>query len=239
MTLYRILKRGTDLVVATIALAVLAPLLVPIMIALRLTGEGEVFYRQRRHGYRNQMFDILKFATMLKDSPNLAGGIITLRDDPRVLPLGKFLRQTKINELPQLLNILRGEMTLVGPRPLMPWSFDKYPPEAQAVVYLSPPGLTGIGSLLFRDEEGLISRPGVDPEALYSEQIYPYKGQLEIWYYRNRGVMTDVKILLLTAWYLFAPESKLVWSTFPNLPLPPAGLGIHAPSARQRVSAPG
>lgn len=239
MSLYRILKRGTDLVVATIALALLAPLLVPVMIALRFTGEGEVFYRQRRLGYRNQLFDILKFATMLKDSPNLGGGIITLRDDPRVLPLGKFLRQTKINELPQLVNILRGEMTLVGPRPLLPWSFDKYPPEAQAVVYLSPPGLTGIGSLLFRDEEGLISRPGVDPQALYSEQIYPYKGQLEQWYYRNRGVVTDVKILLLTAWYLFAPESELVWSAFPSLPLPPPGLGIRAPSARQRVSAPG
>src|SRR5690606_18591410 len=98
-------------------------------------------------------FNILKFATMLKNSPHMPGGEITLRNDPRLLPLGGFLRKTKINELPQLLNVLRGEMSLVGPRPLMEVSFEMYPAEFQEVVYESMPGLTGIGSLVFRDEE--------------------------------------------------------------------------------------
>lgn len=224
--MYRFLKRITDVLVSATALIFMLPLMLPIIIILRFTGEGEVFYRQRRIGYENRLFDILKFATMLKNSPNMKGGEITLRHDPRVLPFGRFLRLTKINELPQLFNILKGDMSLVGPRPLMDVSFGMYSPEVRAIVYQSVPGLTGIGSLVFRDEERLVSRPGIDPRKFYAEQIYPYKGELELWYYRHRGGWTDLKILVLTGWYLIAPTSQALRSFFPDLPTPPPSLGI-------------
>ena len=235
--MYRFLKRTTDIVVSATAILILAPLLVPVMLILRFTGEGEVFYRQQRVGYQNKTFDILKFATMLKDSPNMKGGEITLRRDPRVLPFGGFLRMTKINELPQLFNILKGDMSLVGPRPLMDVSFRMYTPEVQNVVYRSVPGLTGIGSLVFRDEEKLASRPGIDPRKFYREQIYPYKGQLELWYYTNRGIGTDLKILGLTAWHVAFSNSMLMWTFFSNLPTPPIELGLNRPPVSSRISA--
>lgn len=235
--MYRFVKRATDIIVSAVAIIVLLPLLVPVMLILRFTGEGEVFYRQKRVGYQNKPFDILKFATMLKDSPNMKGGEITLRKDPRVLPFGGFLRMTKINELPQLFNILKGDMSLVGPRPLMEVSFRMYTPEVQAIVYQSVPGLTGIGSLVFRDEERLISRPGIDARQFYQEQIYPYKGELEVWYFRNRGLVTDAKIIGLTAWHVLFADSALIWSYFPDLPEAPPALGLKQPTRGHRVSA--
>jgi len=180
--MYRATKRFFDFVVAFIALVLLSPFLVVIMIALWATGEHEVFYRQRRIGYRNGTFGIWKFATMLKDSPNLGTGSLTVRGDPRVTPVGRFLRATKLNELPQLINVLTGEMSFVGPRPQMKVDFDIYPDEVRAEIYSVPPGVTGIGSIVFRDEELLLSRPGVDPRAFYEEKIAPYKGALELWY---------------------------------------------------------
>jgi lipopolysaccharide/colanic/teichoic acid biosynthesis glycosyltransferase len=223
---YLKVKRAIDIVVSAAAIVVLLPLLVPVMIALRLTGEGEVFYRQRRLGHGNRPFGILKFATMLKDSPNMKGGEITLSNDPRLLPFGRILRLTKINELPQLVNVLRGEMSLVGPRPLLEVSFRMYAPDVRAVVYQSMPGLTGIGSLLFRDEVGMVSRADMDPRAFYAEHIYPYKGELELWYFRNRSLRTDLLILLLTAWYVVFPESALVWRVFRELPQPASELRL-------------
>lgn len=234
--MYLPIKRTTDLLLASIAALALSPILLGIMLVLRLTGEHEVFYRQRRLGYRNQPFDILKFATMLKDSPNMKGGEITLRNDPRVLPFGRFLRMTKLNELPQLFNILRGEMAIVGPRPLMEISFQMYTPEVQQVVYQSVPGLTGIASLIFRDEEKLVSNSGVEPRKFYQETIYPYKGQVELWYRRNRGLVTDIKIVVLTAWQLFVPHSMLVWDWFPDLPQPPEELGFGNPPPATNIS---
>ena len=148
--MYPSLKRLFDLLFAGLAIIILSPLLIPVVIGLRLTGEGYVFYLQERVGYRNRLFNIYKFATMLKDSPNMAGGIITTKRDPRITPMGGFLRKTKINELPQLLNVLRGEMSFVGPRPVMQLSFDQYPPDVQEVIYQVTPGITGIGSLIFR-----------------------------------------------------------------------------------------
>src|SRR5690606_2286133 len=110
-----------------------------------------------RVGYKNKTFSIWKFATMLKNSPNMPGGLITTKKDPRITPMGGFLRKTKINELPQLINILKGDMSFVGPRPVMQKSFEQYPPEIQKIIYNVKPGLTGIGSIVFRDEEQLIT----------------------------------------------------------------------------------
>lgn len=195
--------------------------MLPIIIGLKLTGEGYIFYLQERVGYKNRRFNIYKFATMLQDSPNMAGGIITLKKDPRITPMGGFLRKTKINELPQLLNVLFGDMSFVGPRPVMQKSFDQYPPDVQAVIYHVPPGITGIGSIIFRDEEALISKvkeAGQDPWEFYKNEIYPYKGQLEKWYQDHQSFFTDLKILFLTAWVIVFPNSDLHFRLFKSLP---------------------
>lgn len=219
--MYKYVKRSFDTVLALMISLVISPLMLPIMLGLRLTGEGHVWYHQERVGYKNQLFRIWKFATMLLDSPNMKGGIFTLKNDPRFTPMGRFLRKTKINEVPQLINILRGEMSFVGPRPVMPVSFDKYPDEVQKVIYNVTPGITGIGSIVFRDEEELISQAsemGMDPMKLYAEEIYPYKGELERWYQEHQCLSLDMVILFCTAWVLVAPNSRLVFALYPSLP---------------------
>ncbi|RYZ95740.1 MAG: sugar transferase, partial [Sphingobacteriaceae bacterium] len=155
--MYRSAKRVLDIIIASLALILLSPILIPVSIILLFTGEKEVFYFQKRIGYHNRPFDIIKFATMLKNSPNIGTGEITLRNDPRVTAFGKFLRMSKINELPQVINVLKGDMSIVGPRPLMKVSFDIYNEEVQQKIYLSKPGITGIGSVVFRDEEKIVS----------------------------------------------------------------------------------
>jgi lipopolysaccharide/colanic/teichoic acid biosynthesis glycosyltransferase len=188
-------------------------------IILALTGEREVFYFQKRIGYKNRNFNIWKFATMLKNSPNIGTGEITLRNDPRVTPFGKLLRISKVNELPQIINVFKGDMSLVGPRPLMEVSFKLYPEEVQQQVYNSRPGMTGIGSLIFRDEEKLVSE-AADPRAMYA-QIYPYKGALELWYQKNASLYTDFMIIFLTAWSILRPQNQLVHKIFKDLPVRP------------------
>ena len=219
--MYSALKRAIDLVVASIALLILTPLLLPVMLALRLTGEGAVFYRQDRIGYHNGVFGIWKFATMLKNSPNMGTGSLTVRGDPRVTPVGKYLRSTKINELPQLINVFTGEMSFVGPRPQMRIDFDVYPDEVRERIYEVRPGVTGIGSIVFRDEERLLSRPGVDPRAFYGEQIAPYKGALEMWYLEHQSLMLDLRLMVLTVWVVLRPGSEVIYRTFPDLPPKP------------------
>ncbi|MEZ4892332.1 MAG: sugar transferase [Saprospiraceae bacterium] len=153
------MKRLIDIIVAIIALLILMPVFIPIMILLRFSAEGEVFYGQERIGYKNRKFRIWKFATMLKNSPNMGTGSLTVRNDPRVTTIGRFLRRSKLNELPQLINLLTGDMTLVGPRPQMKVDFEAYSAEVQAHIYDARPGITGIGSIVFRDEEKLLSVP--------------------------------------------------------------------------------
>ena len=128
------MTRVLDILLSGLALVVLSPLLVPMVIALMLTGEGEIFFVQQRVGRGGEFFGLYKFATMLKDSPNIGTGTVTLKDDPRVLPLGKFLRKTKINELPQLLNIFVGDMSIIGPRPQTRRCFDAFPRSSQAII---------------------------------------------------------------------------------------------------------
>ncbi len=219
--LYQLFKRISDIISSGIALILLSPLLIPIVIGLKLTGEGYIFYLQERVGFKNKMFSIFKFATMLKDSPNMAGGIITTKKDPRITPMGGFLRKSKINELPQLLNIFFGDISVVGPRPIMQKSFDAYPDDVQQVIYNVKPGLTGIGSLIFRDEEELITQvkeSGGDTWDFYKNQIYPHKGELEKWYQKNQSFWTDLKIIFATAWTVLRPNSNIAYEWFKNLP---------------------
>jgi lipopolysaccharide/colanic/teichoic acid biosynthesis glycosyltransferase len=214
--MYLFFKRLLDILIAIIALILLSPILIPVMIILKLTGEHDIFYFQKRVGYKNQPFDICKFATMLKNSPNIGTGEITLRNDPRVLPLGGFLRKTKINELPQIFNVLKGDMSIVGPRPLMAVSFKLYDEATQKNIYNSKPGITGIGSVIFRDEEKLLSE-APDPKEMYNN-IFPYKGQLELWYQNNASTLTDIKIIFLTAWSIVFSKNKLATTFFKDLP---------------------
>lgn len=216
-TMYKSIKRLLDILIAGIALIILSPILIPVIIILLFTGEREVFYFQKRIGYLNKTFDIYKFATMLKNSPNIGTGEITLRNDPRVTPFGKFLRMSKINELPQIINVLKGDMSIVGPRPLMQVSFDVYNEEVKQKIYLSKPGITGIGSVVFRDEEKIVS-DAADPKEAYTNIIYPYKGQLELWYLENASVLTDLKIIFLTGWSILFPNHTLTTKFFKNLP---------------------
>ena len=158
---------------------------------------------------------------MNKDSSNMKAGYITVRNDPRVTFLGHYLRLYKLNELPQIFNILLGHMSFVGPRPLMKVSFDSYSSNVQDFLYKSKPGLTGIGSIIFRDEEDLISnavKSGVDPEKFYRDVIYSYKGKIEKWYFENKSFVLDFKILLFTAYIIFFPKTELVNKFFNNLP---------------------
>ncbi len=222
--MYPLFKRFFDIGFAAVALLLLTPFLVPIVIALRLTGEGEVFYRQKRVGYQQRTFQIWKFATMLKNSPNMGSGSLTLRNDPRVTPLGGWLRRTKINELPQLINLLLGDMTLVGPRPQMTVDFEAFPVEIQQLIYNVRPGITGIGSIVFRDEERLLSAPGRDPRKFYVVHIAPYKGEIELWYQRHMSFWTDLRLVLLTAWAIFNAESGLHFRLFMDLPELPEAL---------------
>lgn len=215
-----------DLLVALIVLIVLLPIFITIGLILRFTAEGEVFYLQKRVGHYNQPFDIWKFATMLKNSPNIGTGTITLRNDPRVTSMGHFLRIAKINELPQVLNILIGNMSLVGPRPLDTRGFGAYPEDVQKVIYNAKPGITGIGSIIFRDEEKLISATTMPPHDFYREHIAPYKGALELWYQAHASMATDLKIIFLTAWQIFFPQSELVFKIFKDLPARPTELKL-------------
>jgi lipopolysaccharide/colanic/teichoic acid biosynthesis glycosyltransferase len=219
--MYSIFKRLSDIVLSSILLIILSPLLIPIVIGLKLTGEGYVFYKQERVGFKNIKFNILKFATMLKDSPNMAGGVITTKKDPRITPMGGFLRKSKINELPQLLNILFGDMSFVGPRPVMPISFETYPEQVQKVIYNVKPGLTGIGSIIFRDEEELITEvknSGGDTWNFYKNKIYPFKGELENWYQKNQSFIVDFILIFVTVYVILLPNSKIVNLVFKSIP---------------------
>jgi lipopolysaccharide/colanic/teichoic acid biosynthesis glycosyltransferase len=214
--MYKFLKRLTDILIAAIALIILSPVLILSIIILLFTGEHKVFYFQKRLGYKNRIFYICKFATMLKNSPNMGTGEITLRNDPRVTKFGKILRISKVNELPQIINVLKGDMCIVGPRPLMEASFKQYPDEVQQKIYNCKPGITGIGSLIFRDEEKLVS-DAPDPNDMY-RNIYQYKGKLELWYQGKASLYTDFKIIFLTAWSILFPQNKLTGKIFKDLP---------------------
>lgn len=214
------MDRFFDILFSGIALLLLSPLLVPIVIILKLTGEGEVFFLQERVGKSRKKFKLFKFATMLKNSPNIGTGTVTMRGDPRVLPVGKFLRKTKINELPQLLNIFFGHMSVIGPRPLTIQTFEAYSENTQALLTQVRPGLSGIGSIIFRGEEEIMH----DAKAslnFYITTIAPYKGALEEWFVSNKSLYIYFLAIFITFWVVLIPSTKIAWKVFKNLPKPP------------------
>tara|TARA_B100000795_G_scaffold181065_1_gene137158 strand:- start:270 stop:992 length:723 start_codon:yes stop_codon:yes gene_type:complete len=227
---YFVFKRISDLVFSLLGLFILSPLFLLIILILKHTAEKEVFYLQERMGLNNNPFYIYKFATMIKNSQNTGSKTVTLRNDPRVTRFGKILRFSKINELPQILNVIKGDMSLVGPRPLLTSSFKKYTREVQEIIYKNKPGITGLGSLIFRDEELLVSTYkdlGKDPLFYYKEYIYPFKGTLELFYHKNLSFLLDMKILFLTFFSLLNNNSNIVFKIIKGLPSKPDALRVN------------
>ena len=190
------MSRLFDIILSGVALVILSPLLVPLFVILRLTGEGEVFYRQLRVGFRGERFNIYKFSTMLRDSANIGAGTLTMINDPRVLPVGAFLRKTKINELPQLLNIFIGDMSFVGPRPEVRKYVDFYTLQHLKVLTVKP-GITDLASIEFRNENEILSKES-NPEKYYIETIMPYKIELNLKYIKSRSLLKDIEVIFKT-----------------------------------------
>jgi lipopolysaccharide/colanic/teichoic acid biosynthesis glycosyltransferase len=161
---------------------------------------------------------------MLKNSPNLPGGVLTQKNDPRILPMGNFLRKSKINELPQLINIFVGQMSFIGPRPQARRHYELYSSEVKAAIDKVPPGLTGIGSVVFRDEESILDEASSDRDNFHDTVVAPFKGDLEVWWTKNRNWGNYFKLIILTGWSLVSPRTKLWKTWFKGLPEVPTAL---------------
>lgn len=210
-----------DLLFSSTSLVVLSPLFILVILILRFTGEREIFFYQERVGKNKIPFKLIKFVTMMKDSEKIGTKTITVQNDPRILPFGKILRKTKINELPQLINIFNGDMSLVGPRPLTKETFGYYSYEIQENVSKVRPGLSGVGSIFFRDEENILKDIGQDTTKIYKNVLAPYKGQLELWYVSNATIFTYFKVILITVWVVLFPKSGVFSRFFKDLPRVP------------------
>ncbi len=214
------MKRLLDIAVSLAALTVLLPFGLIVALILRFTGEGKVWYPQQRVGLHGNLFRVFKFVTMREGSEFTGTKDITVKNDPRVLPIGRLLRKSKINELPQFINVLIGDMSLVGWRPLVPVSFEMYPEDVQKKIVAVKPGLTGVGSIIFRDEEKLLERTKKEFRQCYVEEIAPYKGRLELWYIENQSLWLDLKIIFCTIWVVIFPQSTIYLRLFKGLPEP-------------------
>jgi lipopolysaccharide/colanic/teichoic acid biosynthesis glycosyltransferase len=205
-----------DIIISLVALIILAPLFVFLVPLLKITGEGQVFYCQLRRGRYGESFRIFKFATMLKDSPNLGSGSITSKNDNRILPLGKYLRKSKINELPQLINILIGDMALIGPRPHVERDLLGVEEKQLKFIQKVRPGLSGVSSIIFRDEE-LLLQQYEDPRLIYDTKIAPCKALLESWYVKNKRASLDIFLLICTIHAILVKNSTLIFKFYPYL----------------------
>lgn len=217
------MTRFFDILFSGIAIIILLPFMIPIMIGLKLTGEHDIFYGQVRIGKGRKEFKLWKFATMLRNSPNMAGGLYTSKNDPRMLPMGKFLRKTKINELPQLINIFCGQMSVIGYRPTVKEHFEGYPEECKVVLEKSVPGLSGIGSIVFRNEEEILQN-FEDKKAFHQNVIAPYKAALEVWYVKHKSIWLYFKLIFMTVEAVLHPDSKKWRTSFKDLPAVPTEL---------------
>jgi lipopolysaccharide/colanic/teichoic acid biosynthesis glycosyltransferase len=189
------MKRVFDFAISTLGLIVLAPLLAAVAVAIKVESGGAVFYRGLRTGRFGKPFRIFKFRTMLVDAEKL-GGASTPEDDPRVTRVGKFLRRHKLDELPQILNVITGEMSLVGPRPQVLWAVERYAEHEKKILNVRP-GITDLASVRFRNE-GEILRNSADPDREYFEKIHPEKMRLSLEYIRTQSFWLDCKIICKT-----------------------------------------
>jgi lipopolysaccharide/colanic/teichoic acid biosynthesis glycosyltransferase len=190
-----VLKRAFDVAVSLAALVLLSPVLLLAAIAVKLGAPGPVLFRQERMGKNFRRFKILKFRTMVVDAPKL-GGQITAGSDPRITRIGSFLRKTKIDELPQLLNVLIGDMSIVGPRPEVPKYVEMFSEDFRVVLSVRP-GITDPASIVYRNESSLLAN-SVDPEQTYVSDILPHKIKLAKKYVRHMSLLRDGMIMIKT-----------------------------------------
>jgi lipopolysaccharide/colanic/teichoic acid biosynthesis glycosyltransferase len=192
-------KRSLDFVSALIGLIVLSPLFLITSLAIKLTSRGPVFHRGERVGLNGRLFHLYKFRTMIVDAAAIGPGI-TIQDDPRVTAVGRLLRSTKIDELPQLINVLKGDMSLVGPRPEDPRYVARYTPEQRQVLKFRP-GITSAASLVYRREEQMLN--GSDWEKVYQSEVLPAKLAIDLDYFSKRTLVSDLFLIVRTISSLF------------------------------------
>jgi len=193
-------KRLFDLACVAPAMLLLAPLFCVLAVWIKLDSPGPVFFRQERIGKDGQPFRIFKLRTMIDDAET-KGGQITVGGDPRITRSGQFLRRFKLDELPQLINVLKGEMSLVGPRPEVPGYVALYPRKDRQIVLSVPPGITDEAAIRFRHENALLADQA-DPEAYYVERILPQKIPLYVKYVKERTLVKDIMLILKTIYVL-------------------------------------
>jgi lipopolysaccharide/colanic/teichoic acid biosynthesis glycosyltransferase len=203
--LYPIAKRTFDTALAALGLIVVSPVLAAIAIAIKTGSKGPLLYKGRRVGLDGVPFEMLKFRTMVVDADKI-GGSSTPEDDPRVTPIGKKLRRYKLDELPQLLNVLKGDMSFVGPRPQVQWAVDLYTPEEREILRVRP-GITDEASLKFSNEAEIL-KGSTDPDKDYIEKIHPEKMRLSLDYVRHRSFSGDLSIIARTAGAIFKPSGQ-------------------------------
>jgi lipopolysaccharide/colanic/teichoic acid biosynthesis glycosyltransferase len=191
-------KRIFDITVALIGLIILAPIFVVIAILIKLDSPGPVFFKGKRVGQYGKTFYILKFRSMVPDAPQM-GPDITCKDDPRITRIGRFLRKTKLDELPSLVNVLKGEMSLVGPRPESPSWVECYTDRHRAVL-TAKPGITGLAQIKYRNEEALLKSANLETEY---PRIMNDKLNIDLGYMESRSFLLDVRVLLETIVVLF------------------------------------
>ncbi len=206
------MQRFFDIIFSSGALLVLSPIMVTCILILKFTGEKEIFYFQERYGLKGNKFKLVKFATMIKNSEKLGAGTITVQNDSRVLPFGKFLRKSKINELPQLINIFIGDMSVIGPRPLANKGFFYYSAQQRKIISSVRPGLSGMGSIAFRDEEKILNNFKSTYDSLdeaYRDKIIPIKAKLEEWYVANNSIYLYFKLIFMTILVVIDPNLEI------------------------------
>ncbi|HQY08230.1 MAG: sugar transferase [Burkholderiales bacterium] len=189
-------KRAFDLLAAGLGLLLLAPLLLAVAVAIQLDSPGPVFYRQERVGRGGRVFRIHKFRSMTHN-PVDRGPQLTVGDDARITRVGAWLRRSKVDELAQLIDVLRGDMSLVGPRPEVPRYVAMYPQALRDKVLSVRPGITDFASIEFRHENALLARSD-DPERSYREEVLPVKLALQARYVDEAGLLTDLRLILRT-----------------------------------------
>ena len=190
----KFMKPLLDRVAALLFLCILSPLLFLIAVAVKISSPGPFLYIAERTGYRGKPFRIWKFRTMVQDAEKKGGGTTSL-NDPRIFPLGKILRRWKLDELPQLINVLKGEMSFVGPRPELPVYSEQYSEEELAIFNVLP-GITDYSSVEFRSLDKVVGEG--DADAVYMEKGFKRKNALRLRYARELSISTDAKILLAT-----------------------------------------
>jgi lipopolysaccharide/colanic/teichoic acid biosynthesis glycosyltransferase len=204
------MKRLLDIVMSAAGLMLLSPVLVLVTLLIKLTSPGPAFFRQERIGRGGRPFFIFKFRTMIQNAPQL-GGPITFGNDPRTTRIGRLLRKTKFDELPQLLNVLVGEMSLVGPRPEVR-RYVKMFQDDYAEILLVRPGITDLASIKYRDEATVLAQ-AADPEEEYVCRVLPEKIRLAKEYVRRRSLWFDVVIILSTLLALLRPSRGTPFSS--------------------------